>query len=145
MSTITTIADAVVARLNAGSFSENFTAERHYQPSFDLTDLETLRVSVVPRSLAILGASRRQSQYDAQIDIGIQKRLSAEPSDDQAEIDALLTLAEEIADYLRFERLAEAPEAVWVALAQEPVVATEHLEQHRQFTTILTVTYRVLR
>lgn len=145
MSTITAIADAVVARLNAGSFSQSFTAERHYQPVFDLADLETLRVSVVPRSLAIVGASRRQSQFDAQIDIGIQKRLTPDPTDDQSEIDALLDLTEEITDYLRFERLPEAPEAVWVGVTQEPVVAAEHLEQHRQFTTILTLTYRVLR
>lgn len=150
MSTIATIADAVVARLNAGSFSQSFTAERHYQPVFDLADLETLRVSVVPRSLVIVGASRRQSQYDAQIDVGVQKRLSPAPGnpgadDDRTQIDALLDLAEEITDYLRFERLPEAPEAVWVGVAQEPVVAAEHLEQHRQLTTVLTLTYRVLR
>lgn len=150
MSTITAIADAVVARLNAGSggYSMPFTAVRRYQPVFDLEDLATLRVSVVPRSLAIVGASRQTSQFDAQIDIGVQKRLSpapASPASDETEIDALLGLVEEIADWLRFARLPTTPEAVWVGVAQEPVVAGEHLEQHRQFTSILTVTYRVLR
>ncbi len=144
MSTITSIADAVTDRLNAGSFSQAFTAERHYQPQFDLADLETLRVSVVPRSLSISGSSRRQSQYDALIDIGIQKRLIAD-GDEKAQVDALLDLVEEIADHLRFERLATMPEAVWVGLAHEPVIAAEHLEQHRQFTSLLTATYRVLR
>lgn len=148
MSTITAIADAVVARLSAGTFSMPFTAVRRYQPVFDLEDLATLRVSVVPRSLAIVGASRQTSQFDAQIDIGVQKRLSpapGNPASDEAEIDALLALVEEIADWLRFTRLPTTPEAVWVGVAQEPVVAGEHLEQHRQFTSILTVTYRVLR
>jgi hypothetical protein len=148
MSTIVAIADAVVDRLNAGSFSIPVTAVRHHQPTFDLADLETLRVSVVPRSLTVTGASRRQSQFDALIDIGVQKRLAPAPSsagDEDAEIDALLDLVEELADNLRFERLPTVPEAVWVGVAQEPVVAAEHLEQHRQFTSILTVTYRVLR
>jgi hypothetical protein len=148
MSTIVAIADAVVDRLNAGSFSMAVTAVRHHQPTFDLADLETLRVSVVPRSLTVIGASRRQSQYDALIDIGVQKRLAPAPGsagDEDAEIDALLDLVEELADHLRFERLPTVPEAVWVGVAQEPVVAAEHLEQHRQFTSILTVTYRVLR
>lgn len=148
MSTIVAIADAVVDRLNAASFSMPVTAVRHHQPTFDLADLETLRVSVVPRSLTVTGASRRQSQYDALIDIGVQKRLAPAPGsagDEDAEIDALLDLVEEMADHLRFERLPTVPEAVWVGVAQEPVVAAEHLEQHRQFTSILTVTYRVLR
>lgn len=144
MSTITSIADAVTDRLNAGSFSQSFTAERHYQPQFDLAELETLKVSVVPRSLTVSGSSRRQSQYDALVDIGVQKRLSAD-GDEKAQVDALLDLVEEIADHLRFERLPGLPEAVWVGLAHEPVVAAEHLEQHRQFTSLLTATYRVLR
>lgn len=148
MSTIVAIADAVVDRLNAGSFSMPVTAVRHHQPTFDLANLETLRVSVVPRSLTVIGASRRQSQYDVLIDIGVQKRLAPAPGsagDEDAEIDALLDLVEELADHVRFERLPTVPEAVWVGVAQEPVVAAEHLEQHRQFTSILTVTYRVLR
>lgn len=151
MSTITAIADAVAARLNAGTFTMPFTAVRRYQPVFALEDLATLRVSVVPRSLTIVGASRQTSQFDAQIDIVVQKRLSPAPgtsggaASDEAEIDALLALLEEIADWLRFARLTTTPEAVWVGVAQEPVLAGEHLEQHRQFTSTLTVTYRVLR
>jgi len=148
MSMIVAIADAVVDRLNAGSYSMPVTAVRHHQPTFEFAELESLRVSVVPRSLTITGASRRQSQYDALIDIGVQKRLAPAPGsagDEDAEIDALLDLVEELADHLRFERLPTVPEAVWVGVAQEPVVAAEHLEQHRQFTSILTVTYRVLR
>ena len=80
------------------------------------------------------------------IDIGIQQRLQpTEPSHEQGQIDALLDLVEEIVDHLRFERLVDFPEAAWAGIEHEPVVATEHLDQHRQFTSILTVTYRVLR
>ena len=146
MSTLVVIANAVVASLNAASFSMPFTAERHFQPSFGLAELETLRVSVVPRAAAITSASRKQSQYDCSIDIGIQQRLQpTEPSHEQGQIDALLDLVEEIVDHLRFERLADFPDAAWAGIEHEPVVSTEHLDQHRQFTSILTVIYRVLR
>ena len=146
MSTITAIADAVASRLNAGTFSMPFTAARSFQPSFGLAELESLRVSVVPRASAITSASRKQSQYDCSIDIGIQQRLQpSEPSHEQGQIDALLDLVEEIVDHLRFERLADFPDAAWAGIEHEPLVATEHLDQHRQFTSILTVNYRVLR
>jgi hypothetical protein len=145
VSTITAIADAVVASLNgaAGGFSMPFAAQRSYQPSFTLEDLQDLHVSVVPRSVTIAASSRAQSQYDFAIDLGVQKKLAS--GGDEAGIDALLDLTQEIADHLRFARLADFPAAVWVALAHEPVVAPEHLDQHRQFTSILTVTYRVRR
>jgi len=41
--------------------------------------------------------------------------------------------------------LAGFPEAAWVGLAHEPVVSSESLEQHRVFTSVLSVTYRVRR
>jgi hypothetical protein len=145
VSTITAIADAVAASLNAapGGFSMPFTAQRAYQPTLTLEDLQDLRVSVVPRSVTIAASSRAQSQYDFAIDVGVQKKLAA--ADDEVELDDLLKLAEEIGDHLRFARLDDFPEAAWVSIAQEPVVAAEHLDQHRQFTSILTVTYRVRR
>ncbi|MBI5864862.1 MAG: hypothetical protein HZB38_10205 [Planctomycetes bacterium] len=58
MSTVIDIADAVVASLNAGTFSQTFEAERKYQPVFELPDMQTLHVSVVPRSVSITTATR---------------------------------------------------------------------------------------
>jgi hypothetical protein len=73
----------------------------------------------------------------------VQKKLPAE--DEVAEIDGLLDLVEEIADHIRLTRLPDAPDAAWVSIAHEPVVSTESLEQHRVFTSVLSVTYRVRR
>ena len=140
MSTLIAIADAVAASLNAGSFGLPFTAERLYQPTFELADLADLKVSVVPKALAIATASRDGSYFDCAVDIGIQKKIT-----DDAEIDGLVDLAEEIADHLRMKRLVGYPEAVWLSIEHEPVVAAEHLEQQRALTSILTVTYRVRR
>lgn len=140
MSTLVAIADAVTASLNAGSFGTPFTAERLYQPAFELADLADLKVSVVPKGVTIATASRDGSYFDCAVDVGIQKKVA-----DDAEIDGLVDLAEEIADHLRMKRLDGFPQAVWLSVEHEPVVAAEHLEQQRALTSILTVTYRVRR
>ncbi|MCL4742277.1 MAG: hypothetical protein KJZ54_08745 [Phycisphaerales bacterium] len=140
MSTLIAIADAITASLNATSFGQPFTAERLYQPAFELADLADLKVSVVPKGVTIATASRDGSYFDCAVDIGIQKKIA-----DDAEIDGLVDLAEEITDHLRMKRLADVPEAVWLSIEHEPVVAAEHLEQQRALTSILTVTYRVRR
>ena len=41
-SAIATIADAVVAELNSGTFTPTFQAQRYYRPLFDLAELKTL-------------------------------------------------------------------------------------------------------
>ncbi len=142
MSTITQVADAIASALNDGAFSQEFTAQRLYQPSFELADLDTLRVSVVPKSVTVTNASRTHAFLDCAVDIGVQKKLSAAVENADAEIEELLVLAEEIADHLRQKRLEAMPEAIWVSLEHEPIFAPDHLDQHRQFTSVLTVTYR---
>lgn len=143
MSTIAAIADAVAAHINAGTFSQPVSAVRMFQPAFTLEDLADLRVSVVPRTVGIAAASRDSSTFEAVVDVGVQKKLPADGAD--AEIDALLDLVEEITDHLRLKRLPDAPEAAWAGIAHEPVVSSESLEQHRVFTSVLSVTYRVGR
>lgn len=143
MSTIAAIADAVAAHINAGTFSQPVSAERMYQPAFTLEDLADLRVSVVPRTVGIAAATRASSLFECVVDVGVQKKLPAEGAD--AEIDALLDFVEEITDHLRLSRLPDAPEAAWAGIAHEPVVSSESLEQHRVFTSVLSVTYRVRR
>jgi hypothetical protein len=143
VSTIAAIADAVAAHINAGTFSQPVSAVRMYQPAFTLEDLADLRVSVVPRTTAITAASRDSSEFECVVDVGVQKKLPAE--DAQGVIDGLLDLVEEIADHLRLKRLPDAPEAAWAGIAHEPVVSSESLEQHRVFTSVLSITYRMRR
>lgn len=136
------VADAVVASLNAGSFEPAFTAQRQYRPTFDLAELDTLRVSVVPKSVEITNATRIASYFDCTVDIGVQQRVDA---DDTGVIDALMDLVQQIADHLRMQRLDELPEAAWMRIANEPVFASEHLDQQRVFTSVISVTYRLRR
>ena len=73
MSAIIPLADAVVAALNSGTFSQPFTAMRLYVPNFDLKDMKDLHVSVVPRGVELSTASRSLLQHDVQIDVAVQK------------------------------------------------------------------------
>ena len=145
MSLITAVADAVVAELNsapAGTFAQAFAAARHYRPQFDLAELKTLRVSVVPKGIAITGLMRSANQHDVSIDVAVQKKVN--PTD-SAELDGLMTLVEQIADYFRLRRLTALPTALWTKTENVPVYAPEHLEQKQVFTSVLTFTFRVVK
>ena len=60
-------------------------------------------------------------------------------------IDPLLGLPEEIADFFRLRRLAHFTDAVWVSTEIGPMVSTEHLEQLKQFTSLVTLAYKIVK
>ncbi len=142
MPLITEIADAVAATLNAATLSQPVTAERHYQPIFDLPEMMALHVSVVARGVVINQLSRSSSAHDVQIDVAVQKKFDA---GDSTELDPLMQLVEEIADLFRFKPLADYPAAMWLKTENVPIYSIEHMDQLRQFTSVLTITFRVIR
>jgi hypothetical protein len=145
VSLITTIADAVVTELNAapaGTFNQAFTAARHYRPQFDLPELKNVRVSAVPKSVGITGLMRNANQHDVAIDVAVQKKVN--PAD-ATELDGLMLLTEQIAGFFRLRRLAALPEALWTKTDNVPVYSPEHLETKQVFTSVLTLTFRVVR
>ena len=103
MPLITQIADAVVAELNAATFSQPVTATRAYVPRFELPELKTLTVTVVPSSASVTAAAHGAAQQDVAIDIAVQQKLDSEQN---AALDPLLALAEEIAEHFRGKRLS---------------------------------------
>ena len=150
MSLVTDIADAVAAEINAApgspaTFNQTFTAVRKVVPAYELEELAELKVTVVPKAVEISGSTRSASQYDITVDIGIQKKLppGSEASDEQVE--ALGTLVDQIAEYLRRRPLSAAPFAAWVSITNDPVYAPEHLLEKRVFTSVLTLTYRAMK
>jgi len=146
MAVITDIADAVVSELNAvtfsHTFSQAFTAKRYYRPVFDLAEMSDLHVSVVPRGMMIERADRGRNYYDVQIDVAVQQKVQ---SGGNKELDALVALVQEIADFFRLRRLEEYADALWIRTENVPVYAPEHLDEFGQFTSVLTLTFRVTR
>ena len=139
--TILDIADAVVAQPNGATLSQPVAAERHYQPQFELSEMTELRVSVVPRSVTSKGLDRNRDSFDYKIAVAVQQKLDPMPGN----LDALMELVEEIADHFRSEPLAGYPQARCTEVENVPVYAVEHLDEFRQFTSVVTLTFREWR
>lgn len=139
MALIPDIAEAVVAALNGHTFSQPFTAQRAFRPVFDLAEMKDLHVTVVPKGVELFTAGRGLAQSDVQIDIGIQKKLAA---GDNAEIDALMGLVQEVAEFVR--ATGRFGDAAWIKTENTPIYSQEHLGELRQFTSVLTLTLRVM-
>lgn len=144
MAVIIDIADAVTAELNAHAaelIDGGFNAVRHYRPVHDLREMNVLRVTVVPRGVSITPIMRGKNQHDVQIDVAVQKKVD---DANNAVMDELMGLVERIGDVFR-QRGFTSPPAVWVSTENKPIYSMEHLDQLRQFTSVLTLTYRVMR
>ncbi len=141
MATIIDIADSVVAELNGHAFSQPVAAVRHYAPQFELAQMTELHVTVVPKGLSSTSLDRSRDTFEYQIDLAVQQKVDlANPP-----LDALMSLTEEIADHFRAGSLASFPAARCTAVANEPVFAPEHLTELGQFTSVLTLTFKVFR
>ena len=141
MSIIIDVAEAVKDELNAGSFSAEFTAQRLYQPHYELKDMKVLHVSVVPASTALSLADRKSTRRDEQIHVAVQEKLQTADND---EIDALMDLVQEIADHFHTRRLNAVESAICTEAENAPIYDQEHMEKWRQFTSLLTLTFRVV-
>lgn len=139
MSRITDIADAIVAALNAETFSLPFTSARFYRPIYEIKDLKTLRVTVVPRGDESEDASRSEVQHDIQVDIAVQIHVA---DMGLATLDPYMDLVEEIVDFIQAKRTFGV--GSWMQTDNRPIFAPEHLSEQRTFTSIITVTLRTL-
>ncbi len=146
-STTIRIADAVVSVLNGATLSQPFTAERHYLPEFDLKEMDTLHVSVVPAELDEEIADRTRDRAEYKIHVAIQKRVVKSDGTglDMVAIDALMRLVEDIDDLFRHKPLAGYEDAHWVKSENKPIYDPKHLKEHNQFTSLLVLTFRVVR
>lgn len=146
-STTIQIADAMVAVLNGATLSQPLTAVRHYLPEFDLKEMGTLHVSVVPAELDEEMADRSRDKAEYTIHVAVQKRVAKQepPGLDMAAIDALMQLVEEIDDLFRHKPLTGFEQAHWVKTENKPIYDPKHLKEHGQFTSLLAFTYRLVR
>lgn len=139
MATIIDIADSVVAELNAATFSQPVSAVRHYAPQYDVAQMTALHVTVVPKALSSQALDRSRDTFEYLIDVAVQQKV------DQANppLDVLMTLVEEIADHFRARALDSFPNARCIEVKNEPVYSPEHLTELGQFTSVLTLKFRV--
>lgn len=131
------IADALVASLNEGSFSQTFTATRVYDALLELTDA-TLHVDVAIREEAGEIISRGQTAKIVTLDVGVRQKL---PKDTAVVTfcDALMLLKQEIQETYVGSRLTTATvgDAFCHAWDSKPVYSLPQLRRFRQFTGVL--------
>jgi hypothetical protein len=142
MSLSTTIAQSVVAELNKHTFSLPFEAVFSVIPGFELLELDTLRVIVVPKTFEIETASRSSSKYLVSVDIGVMQRIGKMSPEDAVE--TIGNFVDEVIEYLKTATLDESPAAQCVGVVNDPIYIPDHLTQSRTFTSVVNVKYVLL-
>lgn len=151
---IVDIAEKIKDALNAGTFSVTFTAERSYaQWEEQLEDLDTLRVDVVPLQAgpATNIETRSEVEYLAEIDIGVRKRFGRSEQEaetgrvDSTEIDDLVLLVQEIAEFFTTDRLTDTNTGIWQTTEIKQSWSRKHLREMRQFFGFVRLTFRVTK
>jgi hypothetical protein len=137
------LADAVTSQVNQSSIVTN--AKRMVLPIHDLSQLRELTVSVVPRGVQIQSITRKLSQYDCQVDIGVQQKLTVPQDEIDPAVKELSGLVQQIADHLQRQPLTDMPYAIWIKVENVPIYDPDHLANQRVFTSVLTLTYRITK
>ena len=143
------IADAVVALLNAMPVSVDsvvITAQKRYlPPRYDAAELDSPVLLVIPQTLVEAQTDTRTTQRrDYPVGIGLLQRMT--DAADVAAIDALIEVAEGIADWLKTDgkrvlALATAGTASLVGTELGPLVNPGALDTHNVFFALITPTY----
>ena len=142
------LADALVADLNAQTFSQDFTAVRSYVGQRDLEDLDSLAVDVVPGEDSNDIVTREETLHTLSVEIGIRQRVDGT---ENATLDPLTTLVDEIKDYLKFGTLVldGSTTVVWLGTEHgspaRPAYYVDALMELRQFTAIVSVRYQLVQ
>ena len=129
------ISKQLAAVLNSGQFSQEFTAAARALPEYDLAQLKSLAVSVVPKSAEIVNLTRAVTNLEIEVDVALQKKVS---KDLDGDVEELLKLVSEIVKFLNRKDISGAK---FKKIANEPIYSSEHLNEKRLFTSLITVTY----
>ena len=142
MSLSTDIAKAVVAALNKQEFEPKFTAVFSVKPGYELAELDTLRVIVVPKTVEIEKASRASTKYTVAVDVGVMQRIgNLSP---EGAVEKLGELVDEIAYFLSENSLDGFQTVSFSGITNDPIYVPEYLTANRTFTSVLTVKYVLL-
>lgn len=109
-------------------------------PDAEAAKMAEVAVVVVPRSVETVTADRGGRHDDVTLTIGVQQRVGRDMDTD---VGRLVETTQEIADYLWRRDLSGLPSAKWVRSRIEPIYSPEHLAEHRVYTGVLVVVYRV--
>lgn len=131
------IAAALVTLLNNGPWDPALEATREFQRLDKLPDLTSRKVYVIPRQDETSAkVTRSQWQHTLVVDVAISQKVS-ETGD--TEKDAILDLADEIAEYLKTNR-PDVP-AKLMGCTVQALWDPERLKNENIFTSAVTLTF----
>lgn len=130
MSEVLKIAEAVTAEL------AEHKAELLFAPEFELRDLETMRVVVVPAGTSYKTLSRASHEELSKVTIGILKRAT---EDDLPE---LLRFTGKLGIGFLNRKLAG---ATCVGAAYNPIYSPDHLRERGQFTSVIELAFKRIK
>jgi len=141
MPTLAELGDAVTAALNGSEFSLPFTAARTHLARVNLDDHPQLGVYVIAARLAAERVSFEGWQDDHTIQVMLYEKPAAAVND--AWLDAMVALAEEVLLYLRDQVLLSLP-CVAIEFNAEGARALDldELESRGAFCSVINATYR---
>ena len=130
MSEVVTLAEKVVAEL------KEYNAELSFFPEFDLKDLNEMKVVVVPVGTQYKLLSRASHEELPKIQIGILKRGKEE------DLPELLKFVEKLGLEFLNKKLDT---ATCICVAYNPIYSPDHLRERGQFTSVIELTFKVLK
>jgi hypothetical protein len=141
------LSDAVTGALEAETWSMEIEVERSYQPILELenlANLEKVKVDVVPRGQVTTRLSR--SQWDRVYQVAVLVR-SKPAGMANADLDDLMELVEEISEFFRatYRPLTTMQEFACVSVEHDPCFLPDHLDELRQFTSLVVLNFREQR
>lgn len=132
---------AVAAQINAGTWSQTFTAVSGFAPIYTLKQLQSLRVTVTPRIVQRSISTRASVSREFSVDVAVQRRV--DPGDAQdTQVDELMAFTESISDYLDMRILQTETDFSWLGCTHDPMLLTDHLYEQGTFASLLSLTYR---
>ena len=139
MSIATELANAVAFELGQNKYDVAYQARPEYEPS----ELEGMKIVVVPKSIAVDRTSRASVKYTVSVDIGVMQRIGPDMTPDDA-VDVYGKIVDDITELLVDSELSMFPVATFVGIANDPLYAMDYLVSSRIFMSVLTATYSVL-
>ncbi|HID74471.1 MAG TPA: hypothetical protein EYP56_00565 [Planctomycetaceae bacterium] len=145
-SLIAEVADAVTVELNDYQFSQTFNAQRKWRAKYDLRDLSTLRVAVVPGPFTYEALDRRSDKVQIATDLVVLKR--GDP-DANSEVDPIVALGEEFLAHFRSKNLSAGSRNIvcvdprMLVNPADAAVDPDHLHDHRTMVIVIRLTWLV--
>lgn len=157
-SMIAAVGDALRDEIAGHDFGVEFESERSYGQWDDrLDELERrLRIDVVVVTVPVVEdvsqASQEDVEYKLNYDVVIRKLLNGEGDRDPIHnriandaVDRLVYVTEQVLEFLAKRPLAGYDEASWESMRLRVVGWRKHLKEYGQFTSIIRVTYSVVK